>query len=246
MEIGALLERRKEMIQGLMRASALLLVLISPANLRAQPAASEDEEAGVVQSAEGSGSVMTDARDEEAVEEEARPRARKPKRAVRAKPSSKSERPDPMKARLAEISQVYKEQISFGGAEFDLWKKFWTKLRDDRGLFEVRLAKQREGFVDSLRSLEAKDHGQSLADFETMQGNTMRSFEERQSFKIKDFIAERQSKLREFGAAQESERARLAQGSESAWVEEKNMLNIEPVAPPLEEDNKKGKKKGKM
>lgn len=217
-----------------MRAFILLLVLISPASLRAQPAASEDEESG--------GSVMTDGRDDEMAEEEARPRARKPKKAVRAK-SSKSERPDPMKVRLAEISQVYKEQIAFGSAEFDLWKKFWTKLRDDRGLFEVRLAKQREGFVDSLRSLEEKDHGQSLADFETMQGNTMRSFEERQSFKIKDFIAERQSKLREFGAAQESERARLAQTSESAWLEEKNMLNIEPPPPPLEEDKKKGKKK---
>lgn len=177
--------------------------------------------------------------------EEAPPPLRKKSRRPRvAKPEAQ---PDSLKARLAEISRVYKAQIEFGASEFAIWKNFWTKLRDDRGLFEMRLIKQREGFVDSLRSLASRDHGQSLLDFETMQNNVMKSFEQDQSSRIKEFIAERASRLQEFGARQEEERIRLAQESSFNWDSEKSALNIEvvPPPPPLPPEDEKGKKKKK-
>lgn len=146
---------------------------------------------------------------------------------------------------MADIAKVYKSQIAFGGVENELWKEFWTKLRDERGLFELRLAKQREGFIESLRSLDPKDHGQGLLDFETMQGNAMNSFEENQDRKIKDFIAERLAKLKEFGEIQETQRAQLAEASLKAWGEQRAALGITlpPPPAPKEKAKKGGKKK---
>ncbi len=168
----------------------------------------------------------------EAVEEEV---AAAPKKKGRSKG-------DPLKARLAEVSKVHKNQMTFGTKEGEAWKTFWTKLRDERGLFEVRLSKQREGFVDSLRSLDSKDHGQALLDFETMQTNVMKSFEDNQSNKIKEFVSERESRLREFGGAQEAERERLAAASTDAWLMERASLKIEMPVSPGKKDSKSKKK----
>lgn len=168
---------------------------------------------------------------EEAQAEEA-PVKKKP-----GKKAAKSAPLDPFKMRLAEISKVHKSQMAFGNTEFEAWRLFWTKLRDERGLFEMRLANERKAFVESLSSLDSKDHAQSLVDYETMQSNKMRSFEESQGVRIKDFVQEREAKLREFGVAQEAERDRMAQASQDAWVEERTMLNI-----PLPLDKKAAKK----
>jgi hypothetical protein len=149
----------------------------------------------------------------------------------------------PMKQRLAEISKVHKNQLAFGAAEGEVWKGFWTKLRDERALFEMRLVKQREGFMESLRSLDARDHYQSLQDFEALQNNVMNSFEESQQAKIAEFIAARESKIKEFGAAQEGERARLAQESTELWDAQKAKLDIQP--PSKEEQKEMAREKDK-
>lgn len=163
-------------------------------------------------------------------------------RKARGKPAADPTESDMPKSELADISKVYKSQMAFDGAESELWKNFWTKLRDERALFELRLGKQREGFVDSLRSLDPKDHGQSLLDFETLQNNSMKSFEENHSAKIRDFIAERLAKLKEFGEIQEAERARLAQSSREAWEAERAKLGIALPQLPTPEKGKKGAK----
>lgn len=150
-------------------------------------------------------------------------------------------KPDQAKLLLAEIAKVHKAQIAFGNAEFEQWRNFWTKLRDERGLYEVRMSKQRQNFMESLRSLDPQDRGQSLADFETLQTNQMRAFEEKQAAKIGDFVNARVERLRSFGVAQESERARLSQASASAWVNQRAQLKIDAGSP--EKDSKKASKK---
>ncbi|MBI5624423.1 MAG: hypothetical protein HY924_11650 [Elusimicrobia bacterium] len=151
---------------------------------------------------------------------------------------------DPFQIRVAEIAKVWRAQIAFGKGESESWNEFWTAVRNDRGKFEQRLTNERVAFVDSLKSLDPKDHGQSLLDFETMQSNKMKSFEESQATKIKDFIQQKESRLREFGLAQEAERERLAQASVDSWVEERSLLNISlppPGADPRDEREKKDK-----
>ncbi|MBI5883744.1 MAG: hypothetical protein HZB91_11645 [Elusimicrobia bacterium] len=188
---------------------------------------------------------------EEAAEEapaEAAPAKKKPGR------KGKIVAGDPFQIRVAEIAKVWRNQIAFGKTESEKWNEFWTGVRNERGKFEQRLTNERTAFVDSLKSLDPKDHGQSLLDFETMQSNKMKAFEESQSTKIKDFFQQRESNLREFGIAQESERERLAQASLDSWVEERALLNI-ALPPPGSEsrrekkgkdkDDKKDKKKSK-
>lgn len=171
----------------------------------------------------------------ESIEGEAHPPSRK---GAKPKPSPKN---DDLKLRLAEIAKVFKNQMGFAKSELEVWKEFWTKARDERGLFEMRLAKQRDGFVESLRSLDPRDHGQSLVDYETMQNNVMRSFEENQSAKIREFILERENKIREFGATQESERSRLAQSTQDSWEEEKARMNLTSPEPAKTVNRKKTK-----
>lgn len=182
------------------------------------------------------------AADEAAVEEEAAEPAEaedhpSTRNTSKGKLASKN---DDLKLRLAEIAKVFKNQMAFAKSELEVWKAFWTKVRDERGLFEMRLAKQRDGFVESLRSLDPRDHGQSLADYETMQNNVMRSFEENQSAKIREFTLDRENKVREFGATQESERARLAQATSDSWEEEKARMNI-TLPEPVKSSKKKSK-----
>ncbi|MBI4676903.1 MAG: hypothetical protein HY748_04910 [Elusimicrobia bacterium] len=174
---------------------------------------------------------------EEAPAEQASPR-KKPGR------KGKSAGADPFQIRVAEIAKVWRGQIAFGKAEFDAWNEFWTAIRNDRGKFEQRLTAERAAFVDSLKSLDSKDHGQSLLDFETMQSNKMKAFEESQGAKIKDFIQQREARLREFGIAQEAERERLAQASVDSWMEERSFLNI-ALPPPDVRPSKKDRSKDK-
>ncbi|MFA6316307.1 MAG: hypothetical protein WC943_02725 [Elusimicrobiota bacterium] len=151
---------------------------------------------------------------------------------------------DPFQIRVAEIAKVWRSQIAFGKSESASWDEFWTAVRNERGKFEQRLTAERTAFVDSLKSLDPKDHGQSLLDFETMQSNKMKAFEESQATKIKDFIQQRESRLREFGIAQEAERERLAQASVDSWMEERSLLNI-ALPPPGVESRKERKAKEK-
>ncbi|MBI5211579.1 MAG: hypothetical protein HY927_16545 [Elusimicrobia bacterium] len=161
--------------------------------------------------------------DEAPPEDEAAPEEASPKQ----KGGRKGKGGDPLKSRLAEISKAHKTQMAFGAEELDVWTKFWTGLRNQRGLFEQRMLNERKAFVESLSSLDAKDRSQSLLDFERMQNNKMRSFEDTQSTKIKEFILDHATKLREFGLAQEENREKLAQASADAWTEERSALNIQ-------------------
>lgn len=174
--------------------------------------------------------------------EEAAPEAAPVKKKAR---KGKAAAGDPFQMRVNEIAKVYKAQIVFGKTEADAWNEFWTTIRNERGKFEQRLTNERVAFVDSLRSLDPKDHGQSLLDFETMQANKMKAFEESQSVRIKDFIQQKEGRLREFGIAQEAERERLAQASLDSWTEERALLNISLPVPDGRASRKERKDKEK-
>lgn len=210
---------------------ALLLAAGPLAGARAQDSEDLDEPAAEESSKMNSGTVMADSVDE-AEAPAAKPKWKPSKKNNKKKLPRVKVKVDAVRGLLSDIARGHRNQIAFGSAEYELWKAFWTKMRDERGLFQVRLSKQREGFLDSLRSLDAKDHGQSLGDFEVMQGNVMKSFEEEQGLKIRNFIAERVAKLQEFGAIQEEERMRLGQISDQAWAEDKAKMNIESAPPP--------------
>lgn len=180
---------------------------------------------------------------EEAAEAPApKPAASSPKVRRKAPPAASSGRDQALKSRMNEIARIHKEQMAFAAAEMESFKQFWTKMRDERGLFEMRLSKQRENFLESLRSLDASAHGQSLLDFENMQANVMSSFEESATAKISAFVSEREARLREFGSAQELERQRVARLAADAWEEEKRALNLEV---PTEDQVRKAKKERK-
>ncbi len=149
------------------------------------------------------------------------------------------------KKMLVMVKKVYEARIAFAEGEITIWRTYWKKVRDQRGQFSMRMEKQRDGFVDSLRSLDSEFHYSSLQDFENLQGNMVRSFEEDQSARIQEFMALRESNLRDFGIAQESERARLEGASVDAWIAAKKALHIEPISEEELEARGKGDKKKK-
>lgn len=61
-----------------------------------------------------------------------------------------------LKGRLTAIRAGNKAQSDFNTEENQRWSEFWNKLKDERELFEVRVAKQRLNVFDSLNSLERK------------------------------------------------------------------------------------------
>ncbi len=154
---------------------------------------------------------------------------------------------DPVKERLTDISKVYKDRVAFAVSEKTAWDAFWKKIRDDRGQFEVRLDKQRSGFIDSLGSVPVGDHYRTLGDFEKLQRNMMASFEADLSARIQEFMATRLANLKEFGITVESERSRLELASLEVWEERKDLLQIEPPTKAelktIERDQKSERKK---
>lgn len=122
-----------------------------------------------------------------------------------------------LKQRLADIRAGNKAQADFSAAESLVWEEFWSKVKEERELFEVRVAKQRLNVFESLDSLERSEHGKTIADFERMQSNVLKSFENAQKAKMTAFFAAAAQRTKDFAARQEKERASFAADAEAGW-----------------------------
>ncbi len=122
-----------------------------------------------------------------------------------------------LKERLAAIRSGSKAQTDFNASEGQAWQDFWAKVKDERELFEVRVAKQRLNVFESLDSLERAEHGKTIADFERMQSNVLRSFEAAQKAKMTAFFAGQAERTKAFAAQQEKDRASFAEDAEASW-----------------------------
>lgn len=135
-----------------------------------------------------------------------------------------------LKQRLAEIRAGNKAQSDFSAAEALVWEEFWSKVKEERELFEVRVAKQRLNVFESLDSLERSEHGKTIADFERMQSNVLRSFENAQKAKMTAFFAAAAQRTKDFAAKQEKERAAFAADAEAGWRTLKAGFSPAPTA----------------
>ena len=137
-----------------------------------------------------------------------------------------------LKQRLATIRAGHKAQGEFNSTEGQRWQEFWSKVKDERELFEVRVAKQRLNVFEALDSLEPAEHGKTIADFERMQGNVLRSFESTQRVKMTAFFAAQAERAKAFAAKQEKDRASFAEEAEASWRQLKAGLAPVPVPRP--------------
>lgn len=156
-----------------------------------------------------------------------------------ARPAAAEEKPPTMgkdkpeieaylKQRLATIRAANKAQLEFEAEESRLWQEHWNKVKDDRELFEVRVAKQRLNVFESLDSLEKAEHGKTIADYERMQDNVLSSFEAAQRAKMTAFFAAQTARLKAFAAKQEKDRAAFAADATGSWRRLKAVLAPSP------------------
>lgn len=129
-----------------------------------------------------------------------------------------------LKERLSSIRARHKAQGDFNADEGQQWQEFWNKIKEERELFEVRVAKQRLNVFESLDSLERAEHGKTIADFERMQSNVLKSFEAAQRAKMSAFFAAQAARTKAFAARQEKERIAFADEAEASWRELKSGL----------------------
>ncbi len=122
-----------------------------------------------------------------------------------------------LKERLSSIRARHKAQGDFNAEEGQQWQEFWNKIKEERELFEVRVAKQRLNVFESLDSLETKEHGKTIADFERMQSNVLKSFEAAQRAKMTAFFTAQLERTKAFAARQEKDRASFAEDAEASW-----------------------------
>lgn len=134
-----------------------------------------------------------------------------------------------LKQRLAAIRAGNKAQIEFSSSDAQRWQEFWTKVKDERELFELRVAKQRLNVFESLDSLEPAEHGKTIADFERMQSNVLRSFESTQRAKVAAFFAAQMERTKAFAAKQEKDRASFAEEAEASWRQLKSTFAPPPA-----------------
>lgn len=152
-----------------------------------------------------------------------------------------------IKRRVAKINDRHKARMDFLAKESDIWNSFWTKVRDERKLFEIRLARQLLDLFESLSSLDANDHALTMADFEKMQNNVVKSFETQQKQKLAEFFAARERRWREFVSQQERERAdflaeapadwKATRGSEAAPAPARRGKSARPTPASAPDDN---------
>lgn len=137
-----------------------------------------------------------------------------------------------LKERLASIRTRHKAQADFNDDEARLWQEFWNKIKEERELFEVRVAKQRLNVFESLDSLEVAEHGKTLADFERMQTNVLKSFETAQRAKMAAFFTAQAERTKAFAARQEKERVSFAEDAEASWRQLKSGLPTSSASRP--------------
>lgn len=133
-----------------------------------------------------------------------------------------------LKDRLATIRSHHKTQGDFNNDETHLWQEFWNKIKEERELFEVRIAKQRLNVFESLDSLDQTEHGKTIGDFERMQSNVLKSFETAQKTKMATFFASQAERHKAFAVKQEKDRVSFAEDAEASWRQLKSGL---PSAP---------------
>lgn len=137
-----------------------------------------------------------------------------------------------LKERLASIRARHKAQGDFNTDEAQLWLEFWSKIKEERELFEVRVAKQRLNVFESLDSLERAEHGKTIADFERMQSNVLKSFETAQKTKMTAFFTAQAERTKAFAAKQEKDRVSFAEDAEASWRQLKSGLASTPAPRP--------------
>lgn len=126
-----------------------------------------------------------------------------------------------LRDRSERIRQMHKQRAEFIVEETNAWNGFWTKVKDDRLLFEVRITRQRLDLFDSLASLESHSHAPSLVNFEKLQADVIKAFEQQQKDKMTSFFTERDARSRAFAAQQEKDRLESVADAEEAWRDQK-------------------------
>lgn len=137
-----------------------------------------------------------------------------------------------LKERLSSIRTRHKAQADFNDDEARLWQEFWNKIKEERELFEVRVAKQRLNVFESLDSLEVAEHGKTLGDFERMQSNVLKSFEAAQKAKMAAFFTAQAERTKAFAARQEKDRVSFAEDAEASWRQLKSGLPTSSASRP--------------
>lgn len=137
-----------------------------------------------------------------------------------------------LKERLSSIRARHKAQGDFNADEGQQWQEFWNKVKEERELFEVRVAKQRLNVFESLDSLERTEHGKTIADFERMQSNVLKSFEAAQRAKMAAFFTAQAGRTKAFAARQEKDRVSFAEEAEASWRLLKSGLPSSPATRP--------------
>ena len=115
-----------------------------------------------------------------------------------------------LKHRLAAIKTSHKQRLDFAARDTTEWGNFWNKVKEERNLFEVRIARQRLDLFESLGSLNQKEHSTTISDFERLQTNQIKAFENDQRSKMQEFFGSREKRWREYYVAQEKDRASFA------------------------------------
>jgi hypothetical protein len=170
--------------------------------------------------------------------------AKKKKAAEEASEESKGAAPEKkrfenyLKARLAKINDNHGVRQSFMKKEGETWENFWSKVRDERKLFEQRQTQQMLSTFQSLTSLEPAQRAAPVADFERMQGGVIKSFEAQQRAKMIEFFAARDAAWKEFAAAQEAEREEFVAAAAADWQRRKAEL-LEQESAPVAKASKK-------
>lgn len=131
-----------------------------------------------------------------------------------------------LKHRLSTIKSFHKQRGDFAAKDVKEWNTFWDKVKEERNLFEVRIARQRLDLFDSLSSLNPKEHATTISDFERLQTNQIRAFENDQKQKMQDYFAAREKRWREYYSAQEKDRASFAAEVNASWDQLKAALKM--------------------
>ena len=122
-----------------------------------------------------------------------------------------------VKRRIGKINERHKNRIDFMAKESDVWMSFWTKVRDERKLFEIRMTRQTHDLFESLASLDSADHNSAIADFQKMQGNVIKSFEDKQNQKLEEFFGARDKRWREFVTQEVKDRQDFLSSAPNDW-----------------------------
>lgn len=127
-----------------------------------------------------------------------------------------------LQSRLAQLQKSYRAQESFGKRTAGAWSSHWSRVYEERKVFEVRMARQRLNIFESLASLDTAAHSQTIADFERMQANVLKSFEDSQKQKMADFFNQMMADLKQFSTEQEATRAEFMADAHAAWQSQKS------------------------